>query len=353
MSSLSQTAKTCSLGRSVATQRVVPRSCSRLTGCRAVLPGGARPITERRDVTVAASAVEPYVSEEPEAGAAMDMASLKAALLDSLFGLDRGLNARGEARAEMNELIGQLEACNPTPSPTEASAMLSGNWKLVYTSSPEVLALMNLSKLPLVKIGDITQKIDGPGMTVENKIQVTVPFSRTSFSTSASFEVSSPKRLRLQYTSGNVATPELLEDIDLPNEVSVMGQSIDLSQLKTALQPLNSTVKDAVAQLGNILAQQPDLKIPIQNDRAPVTWLLTTYLDGDTRISRGDGGTVYVLVKDVSLEDAPPVDVEVEGEVEPEVVETSEGTVEPEDESITIEETTGPTTPKGKGTTGY
>lgn len=39
--------------------------------------------------------------------------------MDSLFGLDRGLKAKGEARAELNELIGQLESCNPTPSPTE------------------------------------------------------------------------------------------------------------------------------------------------------------------------------------------------------------------------------------------
>lgn len=43
----------------------------------------------------------------------------QAALLDSLFGTERGLNARGEAKAEINELITQLEAKNPTPSPTE------------------------------------------------------------------------------------------------------------------------------------------------------------------------------------------------------------------------------------------
>lgn len=50
-----------------------------------------------------------------------------------------------------------------------------------------------------------------------------------------------------------------------------------------------------------------------------MTWLLTTFLDEDTRISRGDGGTVYVLVKDVSFEDMPPEassDVEKELSIE-------------------------------------
>ena len=36
----------------------------------------------------------------------------------------------------------------------------------------------------------------------------------------------------------------------------------------------------------------------ITSDKAQ-SWLLTTYLDEDTRISRGDGGSVFVLVKDL------------------------------------------------------
>ncbi len=43
----------------------------------------------------------------------------QAALLDSLYGTERGLAARSEVRAEINELISQLEAKNPTPNPTE------------------------------------------------------------------------------------------------------------------------------------------------------------------------------------------------------------------------------------------
>lgn len=69
----------------------------------------------------------------------------------------------------MNELITQLEAANPTPSPAEAVDMLGGSWKLVYTSNSELIALLALSRLPFVTIGDIIQNIDTGTMTVENK----------------------------------------------------------------------------------------------------------------------------------------------------------------------------------------
>ena len=47
---------------------------------------------------------------------------IQAQLLDSLFGTERGLSASSEVRAEINELITQLEAKNPNPSLTEVRA---------------------------------------------------------------------------------------------------------------------------------------------------------------------------------------------------------------------------------------
>lgn len=43
----------------------------------------------------------------------------QAQLLDSLYGLERGLNASGEIKGEISELILKLEACNPTPEPNK------------------------------------------------------------------------------------------------------------------------------------------------------------------------------------------------------------------------------------------
>ena len=47
----------------------------------------------------------------------------QAALLDSLFGTERGLSANSELRAEINELITQLEAGSPNAAPNEVSPM--------------------------------------------------------------------------------------------------------------------------------------------------------------------------------------------------------------------------------------
>ena len=44
-------------------------------------------------------------------------------------------------------------------------------------------------------------------------------------------------------------TPELLQDIEIPDAVTVLGQSVDLTALKAALQPLTSTLRSAVAQV--------------------------------------------------------------------------------------------------------
>ena len=59
------------------------------------------------------------------------------------------------------------------------------------------LSRLIVGKLPFVDIGDITQTIDAATGTVENKVSINVPFSRTSFSAKASFEVRSPKRLQV------------------------------------------------------------------------------------------------------------------------------------------------------------
>lgn len=60
---------------------------------------------------------------------------------------------------------------------------------------------------------------------------------------------------------------------------------------------MKSNIEGLIASVGSLVRQAPDLQFPIQSDGAQ-TWLLTTYLDADTRITRGDGGSVFILVKD-------------------------------------------------------
>lgn len=66
--------------------------------------------------------------DKPEDSA--DIANLKKALMDSFYGTDRGLRANSETRAEVVELITQLESRYPTPLPSEALALLNGKWIL-------------------------------------------------------------------------------------------------------------------------------------------------------------------------------------------------------------------------------
>ncbi|KAL2901237.1 putative plastid-lipid-associated protein 3 chloroplastic [Bienertia sinuspersici] len=56
---------------------------------------------------------------------------LKRCLLDSVYGSELGFRASAEVRAEISELVSQLEASNPSPNPTEVPGLLDGNWVLV------------------------------------------------------------------------------------------------------------------------------------------------------------------------------------------------------------------------------
>ncbi|KAL8152689.1 hypothetical protein V2J09_010449, partial [Rumex salicifolius] len=55
---------------------------------------------------------------------------LKRCLVDSVYGTDLGFQASPEVRAELSELVNQLEAANPTPNPTEDPTLLDGNWNM-------------------------------------------------------------------------------------------------------------------------------------------------------------------------------------------------------------------------------
>lgn len=230
------------------------------------------------------------VDEEPS-----EMKDLKRALVDSFYGTDRGLRASSETRAEIVELITQLEAKNPTPAPTEALNLLNGKWILVYTSFSEIFPLLATGTLPLLKVQEISQKIDSETLTVENSVQFAGPLATTSFSTNATFEVRSPKRVQIKFEEGIISTPQLIDAIEIPENVEVLGQKVDLAPFRGLI----TSAQNAASSVVKRISEQPPIKFPIRTDRAQ-SWLLTTYLDKDLRISRGDGSSVFVLIKEGS-----------------------------------------------------
>ena len=100
------------------------RAARRRVLTRAVAAGGGDPEDEWVPEPEGGSTVT-GVAEAP-APEASEVARLK----EALDGAERGLRASSETRADVVELIAQLEARNPTPAPTEALALLDGKWIL-------------------------------------------------------------------------------------------------------------------------------------------------------------------------------------------------------------------------------
>ncbi|XP_050370131.1 plastid-lipid-associated protein, chloroplastic-like [Argentina anserina] len=244
---------------------------------------------EPSDVTAGGVAVAEK-PDEPE-----EISKLKKALVDSFYGTDRGLSATSETRAEIVELITQLEAQNPTPAPTEALPLLNGKWILAYTSFAGLFPILSRGTLPLVKVDEISQTIDSENFTVENSVQFAGPLATTSFSTNATFDVRSPKRVQLKFEEGVIGTPQLTDSLVIPEEVEFLGQKIDLAPFKGVL----SSVQDTASSVAKSISSQPPFKFSISSSQAE-SWLLTTYLDSELRISRGDNGSVFVLIKEGS-----------------------------------------------------
>lgn len=99
----------------------------------------------------------------------------------------------------------------------------------------------------------------------------------------------------MKFEEGVIGTPQLTDSIDIPDSVDVLGQKVDLVAFQGILRPL----QEAATSVVRTISGQPPFKFPIQADKAQ-SWLLTTYLDEDLRISRGDGGSLFVLIKEGS-----------------------------------------------------
>ncbi|KMT11361.1 hypothetical protein BVRB_5g106940 [Beta vulgaris subsp. vulgaris] len=219
---------------------------------------------------------------------------LKRCLLDSVYGSDLGFRASAEVRAEVSELVSQLEAVNPSPKPTEVSGLLDGNWILVYTAFSELLPLLAVGTTQLLKVQQISQAIDTTNQTVENSTTLSSPFATFTFSATATFDVRSPSRIQVRFKEATFKPPQIKSQIDLPESVDVFGQKVTLPPVQQFLSPL----QDAATSISRALYGLPPLKISIPGERT-ASWLLFTYVDEDFRISRGDGG-LFVLVREGS-----------------------------------------------------
>ncbi len=55
--------------------------------------------------------------------------------------------------------------------------------------------------------------------------------------------------LQIRFVRGALATPQLLTDVDIPESISLLGQTVDLRNLRDALAPARRGLRSAVSQV--------------------------------------------------------------------------------------------------------
>ncbi|MEH2310665.1 MAG: PAP/fibrillin family protein [Nostoc sp.] len=190
----------------------------------------------------------------------------KAALIDAIALTDRGLLATQVQKQAILAAIANLEDFNPTPRPVEASNLLDGNWRLLYTTSK---ALLNLDRFPFCKLGQIYQCIRVDTASVYNIAEISgLPYLSGLVSVAAKFEPVSDRRVQVKFERSIIGLQRLIEY----NSPVTFIQQIEAGR------------------------KFPAIDIAIKSDQQQ-GWLDITYIDNDLRIGRGNEGSVFVLSK--------------------------------------------------------
>jgi hypothetical protein len=190
----------------------------------------------------------------------------KAELLEMVAGKNRGLLSTQTEQLAILAAIAQLEDRNPTPRPIEASELLEGNWRLIYTTSR---GLLGLDQIPLVKLGQIYQCIRVAEQRVYNLAVIYgLPYLEGLVSVAARFTPVSERRVEVKFDRSIVGLKRLI-DYQTPAQF--------IEQIESGRKFL------AI-----------DFSI---GEREQNGWLDITYLDSDLRIGRGNEGSVFVLTK--------------------------------------------------------
>jgi PAP_fibrillin len=190
----------------------------------------------------------------------------KAALLEALAPTNRGLLATEQDKQHVLATIAVLEDLNPTPYPLEASELLNGDWRLLYTTSN---ALLNLDRIPLCRLGQIYQCIRVETNSVYNIAEIYgLPYLEGIVSVAAKFEPQTQRRIQVKF------------------ERSIFGLKslIDYKSPKDFIEQIESGKKFIA------------FDFLIKSDKQQ-GWLDITYIDSDLRIARGNEGSVFVLAK--------------------------------------------------------
>lgn len=192
----------------------------------------------------------------------------KVDVLEAIAGKNRGLLATTTDRQVILGAIARLEDRNPTPNPIEALDLLEGDWRLLFTTSEE---LLGIDRFPVLNLGQIYQCIRAKESRVYNIAElVGVPYLEGLVSVVAQFTPVSKRRVDVRFQRGIVGLQRWLGY----QSPKALIECIEAGQRFWGF----------------------DFKIEPQNQQG---WLDITYLDHDLRIGRGNQGSVFVLSRSV------------------------------------------------------
>ena len=193
----------------------------------------------------------------------------KTELLEAIAPTNRGLLASNTDRQAIQSLVARLEDRTPYPHPLEAEEQLNGIWRLLYTTSQELLGIDNV---PFYRLGQIYQCVYIREARIYNIAEVLgLPQLGGLVTVAAQFEVVSQKRVNVAFERG----------------VFGLQRILGYGGPHSFIQKLQTQDKFPFWQ---------GIDFRINRDRQS-GWLEVTYLDNDLRIGRGNQGSLFVLKK--------------------------------------------------------
>jgi len=201
--------------------------------------------------------------------------ALKLKLLRICAPLDRGAAALTSDRAAVEEAVSGLEAtCELAPS--DCSALLSGSWRLVYSSgfAGQAGTAPPGAGTPL-RLGTVLQRIQPAKATLDNIVELSLPLPPVTFS------LCLRHRLELTGCTARITFTEL----QLRPPRGLRGaRPLSLPSPLQLLPGLQEAAEQAAARL-----------FPTAGPRAGE--FETTYVDDELRVARGALGELRLFLK--------------------------------------------------------
>ncbi|KAM0911361.1 hypothetical protein ACQ4PT_013520 [Festuca glaucescens] len=231
--------------------------------------GGSGGKTQRLSIcAVAAPAAVDYADTGAD-----DVPSLKIKLLSAVSGLNRGLAATQEDLERADTAARQLEAAAPAPVDLAKDLdKLQGRWRLVYSSAFSSRTLGGsrpgppTGRLLPITLGQVFQRIDVVSQDFDNIVELELgapwplPPVEATATLAHKFEITGTASIKINFDKTTVKTKGNLSQLPL----------LEVPRLPDNLRPPTSNTGSGEFEV--------------------------TYLDNDTRVTRGDRGELRVFV---------------------------------------------------------